>query len=141
MTPPSLVVDTSAAVAILTAEPVAGHLADLLGSAGQRSISAASVVELGIVLGARLGPSGRGMLDRFLREGAVEVVPLDRAQVDLALDGWHRYGRGRHRAALNLGDCFSYGLARHLRAPIVCTGDDFAHTDLEVLRPPSTATP
>lgn len=132
---PSLTVDTSAAVAILTAEPGADHLAAVLGSAPERSISAASVVELGIVLGARLGTSGRGVLDRFLREGAIEVVPLDRAQVDLALDGWHRYGKGRHRAALNLGDCFSYALARHLATPLVCTGDDFIHTDVEVLRP------
>lgn len=131
----SLVVDPSAAVAVLLAEPGAADLRAAMADADRLVMSAASVVELGIVLEARFGAPGRGLVDRFLRDARVEVVPVDAAAVDLALDGWRRYGRGRHIAALNYGDCFTYGLAIGLGAAVLCTGEDFARTDVAVVTP------
>lgn len=128
-------VDTSAAVAILFAEAGADRLLDALADGDPRLVSAATLVELGIVVEARLGPAGRGVVDSFLRDGGMEVVDLDRTQADRALEGWRRFGRGRHPGGLNLGDCFAYGLAAATGHPVLCVGDDFARTDAEVLPP------
>lgn len=128
-----IVIDTSAVVAILSGEPVADALIDAMEAADARYLSAATLVEVGIVLEARHGPAGALAVDRFLRDGEVEIVALDRAQADRALDGWRRFGKGRHPAALNLGDCSTYGLAAELGAPVLCTGGDFAQTDVVVL--------
>ncbi|MEO7836082.1 MAG: type II toxin-antitoxin system VapC family toxin [Acidimicrobiales bacterium] len=128
-----VVVDTSAAMAILLGEPDADELLAALGDGDPRLLSAATLVELGIVLEARLGPAGGGIADRFLRDGGIDVVAFDRTQADRALEGWRRFGRGRHPARLNLGDCFTYGLAVATGHPVLCVGDDFARTDAEVL--------
>lgn len=120
---------------MLTNEPGAPELLAHLAAADERVISAGTLLELGIVLEARLGPAGRSVVDRFLRIGRIEVVPVDRDQVDRALDGWRRFGKGRHPAALNLGDCFAYALADLARRAVLCAGNDFALTDVEVLRP------
>ena len=131
----TVAVDTSAVVAILLRERGADELGRALGRARRRVISAATLVELGIVVEARLGPAGRGIVDRFIRDAEIEIVAVDRATSDRAVDGWRRYGKGRHRASLNLGDCFSYALAVGEGCPIVCTGNDFAETDAAVIRP------
>jgi len=133
-----VVVDTSAVVAILIGEPGSDELIEALAEADQRWMSAATVVELGIVIEARLGPAGRGIVDRFLRDAGIEVVAVDQDAADLAVDGWRRFGRGRHRAALNFGDCFTYGLALARSSAVLCTGDDFAATDVDVVRPAAT---
>jgi ribonuclease VapC len=91
------------------------------------------VVELSIVLEARLGPAGGAVADRFVRDGGVEVVPFDRTQADRAIEGWRRFGKGRHAAALNLGDCFTYGLAVATGEPVLCVGDDVRRTDVAVV--------
>jgi ribonuclease VapC len=132
-----VVVDTSAAVAIVLSQPALDAAVSALDAADDRLMSAATLVELSIVLDARLGPAG-GLADRFVRDGGIEVVAFDRTQADRAAEGWRRYGRGRHRAALNLGDCFTYGLAVDTGLPILCVGDDFRHTDAEVVELPST---
>lgn len=127
-----VVVDTSAVVAILLGEPDADDVLAALGQSDPRLVSAATLVELGIVLEARLGPAGTGIADRFWRDGGIEVVDFDRTQADRALEGWRRFGKGRHPAGLNLGDCFAYGLAVTTGHPVLCVGDDFARTDAEV---------
>lgn len=127
------VVDTSAAVANLLGEPTAGAIDAALARSDGAIISAATLVELGIVLEARLGPIAQTKIDRFLRDARIDVVPVDRAQVDHALEGWRRFGKGNHPAALNLGDCLSYALASATTRPVLCVGDDFARTDLEVV--------
>ncbi len=104
-----------------------------LEAADDRLMSAATVVELAIVAEARLGPAGGGVADRFLRDGGIDVAAFDRTQVDRALEGWRRFGKGRHPAALNLGDCFTYGLAVATGYPVLCLGDDFRRTDVEVV--------
>lgn len=126
----TLVVDTSAAVAILTEEDMAEELIERLDGADARLMSTAMLVELGIVMEARLGPAGGGLVERFIRDGDIELVPVDRTHVDRALEGWRRYGKGRHKAALTYGDCFSYGLAIAGGHPLLYVGDDFPHTDV-----------
>lgn len=128
-----VVVDTSAAVAILLSEAHAESLLAALDAAEERLMSAATFVELGAVIEAKLRPSGAGITTRFVDEGGIEVVAFDRSQADRALEGWRRFGKGRHPAALNLGDCFTYGLAIAANQPVLCVGDDFAQTDVEVV--------
>lgn len=128
-----LVVDTSALVAVLLDEPAAAAVLTALEECQPRLISAATLVELGIVLEARLGSAGTGIAARVVRDAQIEVVDLDSTQADRALEGWRRFGKGRHPAGLNLGDCFTYGLATTTGHPVLCVGDDFARTDVEVL--------
>ena len=127
-----LVIDTSAAVALLSGETVGADVIGALDGEGSRFMSAGSLVELGIVLEARFGPVGLGIVERFLREAEIEVVPIDHEQANAAVSAWRRFGKGRHTAGLNLGDCFTYALAEVSGLPILCIGDDFARTDLPV---------
>jgi ribonuclease VapC len=131
-----IVVDTSALVAVLRREDGAGWLAEQMASAGERLMAAPAAVELGISLEAR-APAATGLGGRALRDADVAVVPFDAELADRALDAWRRLGKGRHRAGLNLGDCFTYALAEQRGYPILCVGDDFARTDLDVLMPPT----
>lgn len=130
-----LVVDTSAMVAIMAGEPGGEWLADELARASDRIIAAPTAVELGIVLEART-PGAAGIGRRALLDAGVRVIPFGEQLAERAVDAWRRFGKGRHRAALNLGDCCVYALAEDTGYPILCTGDDFALTDLPVHRPP-----
>jgi ribonuclease VapC len=129
----NVVVDTSAAVAVLLGEAAGDDVLVVLDAADGRLMSAATCVELGIVMGGRLQERGGFAVEGFLRDAEIEIVPLDRTQVSRALDGWRRFGRGNHAASLNLGDCFTYALAKEAGVPVLCVGDDFPQTDLEVL--------
>jgi ribonuclease VapC len=131
----SLVVDTSAAVAVILGEACGEELAAQLEEALVRLMSAAIRVELGIVIEARLWPAGQDVVDRFLRDAKIDIVPVDADVADRAMSGWRRYGKGRHRAGLNFGDCFTYALAERTGHPVLCTGDGFAATDVTVVRP------
>ena len=131
----SLVIDTSAAVAIVLGEPGSEELAAHLENALARLMPAAIRVELGIVLEARLWPAGQDVVDRLLRDAKIDIVPVDADLAARAMSGWRRYGKGRHPAGLNFGDCFTYALAERTGHPVLCTGDDFAATDVAVLRP------
>jgi ribonuclease VapC len=131
----SLVVDTSAAVAVILGEPGSEELAARLEESLTRLMPAAIRVELGIVIEARLWPAGQDVVDRFLRDARIDIVPVDADLAARALSGWRRYGKGRHRAGLNFGDCITYALAERTGHPVLCTGDDFAATDITVLRP------
>lgn len=128
-----LVLDTSAAVAILLGEPSADQLLDAIDAAEDRLVGAPTVLELGIVMEARLGGPGRSITERFMVDGGFDVVTFGPDDADLAMAGWRRFGRGRHRAALNLGDCCTYAVAVSAELPILCVGDDFRHTDVDVV--------
>lgn len=128
-----IVVDTSAVVAIMTGEPGHEGITAVLENSRSAFISAATVLELGMVLEGRVVAGAPGTGERFLREAGVEIVAVDRAQADRALEGWRRFGKGRHPAGLNLGDCFTYALAATTGNPILCTGNDFARTDVAVV--------
>jgi ribonuclease VapC len=129
----ALVVDTSAAVAILTSEPEAEDLIERLSDAMPRLMSTATLLELSIVMEARLGPSGQGIVERFIRDSEIELVPVSRTHVDRALEGWRHFGKGRHKAALNFGDCFSYALAVAGGHPLLYVGNDFPLTDVPAI--------
>jgi ribonuclease VapC len=131
----SLVVDTSAAVAVILGEPGSDVLAARLEEALVRLMSATMRVELGIVIEARLGPAGQDIVDRFLRDAKVDIVAVDADLASRAMSSCRRYGKGRHPAGLNFGDCFTYALAERTGHPVLCTGDNFAATDIAVVRP------
>lgn len=80
----------------------------------------------------------RGIAERFGRDADIDLVALDQEGAELAIDGWRRFGRGRHPAALDLGDCFTHSLAVSTSKPVLCTGEDFAATDLTTVRPSDT---
>lgn len=125
-----MVIDSSAILAILQNEPERRRFNALIVAAERCSLSAATCVELSIVLQARFGREGHADLELFLRTAQVEIVSFNREQGELARKAFALYGKGRHRAGLNLGDCFSYALARFLDEPLLFKGDDFLYTDL-----------
>ena len=127
-----MVIDTSAMTAIMLHEPVADRLIAAVDADHTRLVSAATVVEMSLVILARFGEAGDPQLDRLLKGMSAKVVPVGEAQVALARDAALRYGRGRHPAALNFGACFSYALAIESGEPLLFVGDDFAKTDVEV---------
>jgi ribonuclease VapC len=125
-----MVIDSSAVLAILQNEPERHAFNEAIASANQRSLSAASLVELSIVIGARYGADGQADLDLFLNIAEIEIVSVNRGQAELARVAFAQFGKGRHRAGLNFGDCFSYALAKWFGQPLLFKGDDFLHTDL-----------
>ena len=128
-----MILDASALVAIALREPGWEGLRDAVGYDPSPGVGAPTLVETAIVLVGRIGPTARIVLNRLLEDGEVEVLPFERDHWPLALDAFNRYGKGRHPAGLNLGDCFTYATARAAGEPLLCLGDDFALTDLEVV--------
>ena len=126
-----MVIDTSALLAILKVEPEAEALIARLSQAGPRRLSTATLLETRLVIERQIGEAGQAELDRLLAAADITIVPLDETHVHWALVGWRQFGKGQHRAALNFGDCFSYGLARALEAPLLFKGTDFADTDVQ----------
>jgi ribonuclease VapC len=126
-----MVVDTSALVAILAGEPERRTFIEAIEAAETRLLSAASFVEASIVLDGRHGAEGVRHLDLFIDRAGLEIVPVDEDQAREARRGFARFGRGRHEAGLNFGDCFAYALAITAGEPLLFKGDDFARTDVE----------
>ncbi len=125
-----MVIDTSALLVILKVEAEALAFVSCLEQPGPKWISVATLLESRIVVERQLGAAGQAELDLLLARAQITPLPLEEPHVHWALEGWRRYGKGRHPAALNLGDCFSYGLAKALQAPLLFKGEDFAATDL-----------
>jgi ribonuclease VapC len=128
-----MVVETSAVLAMLLDEPEAAEFAQLIEDDPTPVISAASVVEAGIVLISRYGPDARDDLLAFLAQGGLQVEPVTAEQADLALEAYQRYGKGRHRAGLNFGDCFAYALCKATGQPLLFKGQDFSQTDITIV--------
>ncbi|WP_286720466.1 MULTISPECIES: type II toxin-antitoxin system VapC family toxin [unclassified Microbacterium] len=127
----TIAVDTSALMAIVLGERDALPFARALAAnSGDACVSAATLVEATIVAEARQGSAAAQDLAAVLRETRIRTVPLDATQASIASAAWRRFGKGRHTAALNLGDCYSYALARHLGAPLLFKGDGFRQTDI-----------
>ncbi len=126
-----MVVDTSAVVAILLEEPESAHYAQLIEDSPIPLISAASVFEAGIVLISRYGPEARDDLRAFVAQAGMQIEPVTVEQTEIALDAYQRFGKGRHRAGLNFGDCFAYALAKAMGQPLLFKGNDFSQTDIE----------
>ncbi len=127
-----MVIDTSALLAIFLAEPERKPFLDLIVEAPKRLISAANALETGIVLEARRGEAAGREFDLFVVRANLDVVSVDAEQVEIARSAWRKYGKGRHPAALNFGDCFAYALAKSSGEPLLAKGVDFARTDVEL---------
>jgi ribonuclease VapC len=125
------VLDTSALATVVLGEADAeAFLSIMLGDIGELVVSAANRVEAGIVVEARQGPEAGHDLHVLLTRLSIEVTPVDADQAQAALAGWRRFGKGRHPAGLNFGDCFAYALAKVSAAPLLYKGDDFRQTDV-----------
>jgi ribonuclease VapC len=125
-----MVIDTSALVAILLREPDAESYAKAMEDAPLRLLSAVTRVELSCVIEGRKGEAGRMDLEWLLNDGEFEVVAVTPQQAMIAIDAFRTYGKGRHKAGLNIGDCFSYALASAIGHPLLFKGNDFVHTDI-----------
>ena len=123
-----MIIDTSALVAIFDQEPEAERIVRTLASAPERSLSAANLVETGIVMQARRGDDGARDLDLLLAKLRVDIAAVTASQADIARKAFRRYGRGRHPANHNFGDCFAYALAKDKSAPLLSKGNDFRQT-------------
>lgn len=124
-----MVIDTSALLAILLGEEEAEELSRAIGNDPKHLVSAFSVLEAAVVLHARKGPSAVRELDLLLHTISATIVSFDAEQALLARTAYETYGKGRHPAALNLGDCCSYALSRSSGEPLLFKGDDFSKTD------------
>jgi ribonuclease VapC len=125
-----MVVDTSALVTIFLLEPEAEQFAHRIVEAPSAAISAANLLEAGIILDSRIGRQNSSELDEFIANVGLEVEPVTAAQVRIARHAYRTYGRGNHPAGLNFGDCFAYALAKITGLPLLFKGDDFAQTDV-----------
>jgi ribonuclease VapC len=125
-----LILDTSAVVAIICRE--AGHesLLKKIANARMIAIGAPTVAETQMALTIKLGRNGVTKLDQFLSEIQAGVVPFGRTHLSVFYDAFQRYGKGRHPAALNMGDCFTYAIAKAAGLPLLFVGNDFSKTDL-----------
>jgi ribonuclease VapC len=127
-----LILDSSAIVAILLRERAHASLLERLSRDPQPGAGAPTLAESAIVLVARLGVGGQTLLARFVQGANVATVPFSEEHWQVAAQAFARFGKGRHPAALNYGDCMTYATARLAAEPLLCTGDDFAQTDLEL---------
>lgn len=127
-----MVIDTSAIIAILFDEPEREAFNLKIAAADQRLISAPTLVECSLVVESRKQSLGQAELELFVYTAALTVVPFDQAQADLATAAWRSYGKGRHPASLNLGDCFAYALAKARNQPLLFKGEDFSKTDISL---------
>jgi ribonuclease VapC len=125
-----MVIDTSAIIAVLLNEANALGIALAIESGSPRLLSAANLLEASMVIESRKGEAGGRELDLLLYRAAIEVVAVDQDQAEIARLAWRRFGKGRHPAGLNYGDCFAYALAKNRRLPLLFQGDDFSHTDI-----------
>ncbi|UVK50150.1 type II toxin-antitoxin system VapC family toxin (plasmid) [Mesorhizobium sp. AR02] len=126
-----MVIDTSAIVAILRSEPEAARLEQALVSDPIRLVPATCVLEARMVLVSRRGEHALAEIDLWLHKIGANIIPVDSELVDLATQAWLSYGKGRHPAALNFADCFSYALAKRADEPLLFIGKDFSQTDIE----------
>ncbi len=125
-----MILDSSAIVAVLLRQPGYEPLLERLAGQEGAGIGAPTLTETGIVMAAKLGLSGRTLLARFLQESRLLTIPFGDDHWSVAVDAFVRFGKGRHQAALNFGDCLTYAVARLADEPLLCLGDDFAQTDL-----------
>jgi ribonuclease VapC len=125
-----VIVDTSALAAIFFREPEEIHFTTLIRDAERCLISAANFVELTIVLEGQIGPQSIHQCEMFFRQIGLVIEPFSVEQAHLARQAFHDFGKGRHPARLNFGDCFAYALSKATREPLLFKGEDFRKTDV-----------
>jgi ribonuclease VapC len=126
-----MVIDTSALVAILLGEPDAAVFSSAIADAPKRLVSAFCALEAAIVVESKKGEPGGRELDLLLHKARVEILPVSEEQFELARQAWRDFGKGRHPAGLNIGDCCSYALSKYSGEPLLFKGDDFSKTDVQ----------
>jgi ribonuclease VapC len=127
-----MIVDSSSIIAILRNEPDAGAMAEALQEASVRRISAVTYVEAAVVADNDRHPVLSRRLDELVRDAQMRIEPVTAGQAAIARQAYRDFGKGRHKAGLNLGDCFAYALAKEMDEALLFKGDDFCHTDVEV---------
>jgi ribonuclease VapC len=128
-----VILDSSALLAIVFREAGWENLLDRIREAEIVAAGAPTLTETGIVLDARLGDRAPGLLERLLDELGVQEITYGSVHWREALEAYRRFGKGRHQAALNFGDCMTYAVARLTGEPLLCVGDDFPRTDLDLV--------
>ena len=126
-----MIVDTSAILAILFAEPDAERYEEAIARSWPRRMSTVALLEAAIVVESRGGPAAGQELDALLDRAEIEPVPVTAEHANAARKAWRRFGKGNHPARLNFGDCFAYALADTLGEPLLFKGEDFSRTDIE----------
>jgi ribonuclease VapC len=129
-----MIIDTSALVAILLGEPEAELFALAIAQSPRKLIGAFTALETGIVIEAKRGDLGGREFDLLIHKAKIEIIPLTDEQLEIARSAWRKYGKGRHPAGLNIGDCCSYALAKCADEPLLFKGGDFSQTDIEPVR-------
>jgi ribonuclease VapC len=127
-----VILDSSAIVGIVLREPGFDGLVSKVARAEALAVGAPTLAEAGIVLSARLGRDARGLVQGLLREWDAATVAFGEEHWREAVTAYDRFGRGRHEARLNFGDCMAYAVAKLAEEPLLCTGEDFRKTDLEL---------
>ena len=130
-----MVIDASAILAILFDQPDQRRYGEAIEAATVRLVSAVTRVELAFVIEGRKRQAGRERLERFFQLSGAEIIAVTPQQAEIAVGAYRRFGRGRHRASLNIGDCFSYALAVATGHPLLFKGDDFTHADIRAALP------
>jgi ribonuclease VapC len=130
-----MVVDSSVVVAILQREPDAPTWVEILDRTSKAQMSVVSFVETSMVIYGRRPDADPHEVTSLLNALGIDIVPVTPKQGEMAVTAFLRYGKGRHRASLNLADCFSYALAKVQRAPLLYKGNDFAMTDVTPIPP------
>lgn len=125
-----MVIDTSALAAVFFQEPERQKFLQAIITDGSPLISAATLLETGIVLEGRQGEAAGREFDLFVLRASLQIVPVDAEQAEVARSAWRKFGKGRHKAALNCGDCFSYALAKVTGEPMLAKGQEFTFTDI-----------
>ena len=128
-----MVIDTSALIAILLGEPETLRIANAINNDPKRVMSSFSLLEAGIVIEAKKGEVGGRELDLLTHRCQIEIVSFTSEQFELARICWRKFGKGRHPAAMNIGDCCSYALSKFNNEPLLFKGEDFSKTDLKVV--------
>jgi ribonuclease VapC len=129
-----MVIDTSAIIAVLLNESTAMRIAQAIEAGSPRLLSVANLLETSIVIERRKGEAGSRELDLFVYRASIEPIAVDPDQMEIARLAWRRFGKGRHPAGLNYGDCFAYALAKSRDLPLLFQGDDFSQTDIAAVR-------
>ena len=128
-----MVIETSALVAIFLGEPERNPFLQHILQEETKLLSAANAFETGIVLEAKRGEAAGREFDLFVVRAQLELVPVDAEQAEIARSAWRKYGKGRHAAGLNFGDCFAYALAKSSGQKLLAKGEDFRFTDAELV--------
>ena len=125
-----MIVDTSVIIALLRNEPDASAISEALENAAVCRISAVTYVEASVVTDSNRDPILSRRFDDLLKDVRMRIEPVTATQAELARQAYRDFGKGRHKAGLNLGDCFAYALAKDMSEPLLFKGDDFCHTDV-----------